>query len=125
MAEKRRILIIEDDPGTIKLIAQIVERAGHTALLARSGYEGLRLLRAGGIDLLLLDLMMKDIDGWTLLETIRADEYMSALPVLIVSAKHPQEDPVQTEAHAGMFTAYMVKPFEVNELVAKIAQILG
>jgi CheY-like chemotaxis protein len=125
MAEKRRILIVEDDPGTIMLIAQIVERAGHTPLLARGGHEGLRLLHEGGIDLLLLDLMMRDIDGWTLLETIKMDDRLSALPVLIVSAKHPREDPDRTEAHAGMFTAYLVKPFEVNEMVAKIAQILG
>jgi DNA-binding response OmpR family regulator len=125
MAEKYRVLIVEDDPGTLKLLAQIVERAGYKAVLARGGQEGLALLQRDGADLLLLDLMMKDIDGWNLLETIKTDDRLLALPVIIVSAKHPREDPLRTEAHANMFEAYFVKPFDVNELVAKMTEVLG
>jgi DNA-binding response OmpR family regulator len=125
MADKYRILIVEDDPGTLKLLAHIVERAGYNPVLARSGQQGLQLLQEDGADLLLLDLMMKEMDGWDLLETIKTDDLLSALPVIIISAKHPREDPLRTEAHANMFEDYFVKPFDVNELVAKIAQILG
>jgi DNA-binding response OmpR family regulator len=125
MAEEYRILIVEDDSGTRKLIAQIVERAGYRAILARGGQEGLHLLQKDGADLLLLDLMMKDIDGWSLLETIKTDDRLLSLPVIIVSAKHPREDPLQIEAHANMFEAYFVKPFDVTELVAKMTEVLG
>jgi CheY-like chemotaxis protein len=68
--------------------------------------------------------MMKDMDGWTLLEALRSDESLGPMPVIIVSAKHPQEDPTRTHAHAGQFQAYLVKPFEVNELVTQIAALL-
>jgi CheY-like chemotaxis protein len=124
MADKPRILVVEDDPGTSYLLEQIVQRAGYTPVLARRGHEALHLLRETGVDLVLLDLMMKKMDGWTLLETIKADPHLSEIPVLIVSARHPREDPLRTEAHADMFEAYFVKPFEVDELVAKLAELL-
>ena len=124
MIEKRRVLIVEDDPGTARLLAQVVKRAGYEAILARGAREGLGQLRTNGADLLLLDLMMREIDGWSLLKTIKADPGLAPLPVIIISARHPREDPVRTEAHAGMFVDYLVKPFEVDELVAKIKEIL-
>ena len=124
MTEERHVLIVEDDPGTIKLLAQVVARAGYEPLLARSAREGLQLLGKGQVALLLLDLMMREMDGWALLRTIKADDTWSPIPVIIISARHPREDPVQTEAHAGLFVDYLVKPFEVDELVAKIKEIL-
>jgi len=125
MAQKHRILIVEDDPGTLSLLDQIVRRAGYEPLLARGAQEGLERLRKDGADLLLLDLMMRDVDGWTLLERIKADDHLRSIPVIIISAKHPKEDPARTEAHAGMFESYLVKPFEVNALIAKIWELLG
>ena len=71
MAEKQRVLIVEDDPGTLALLTQIVIRAGYEPLRARRGEEGWALLQEERVDLLLLDLMMRDVDGWTLLETIK------------------------------------------------------
>lgn len=124
MTDKRRVLIVEDDPGTIHLIAQIVARSGYEPILARGAREGLNLLRQSNIELILLDLMMRDMDGWSLLETIKTNPDLTPIPVIIVSARHPREDPVQTEAHAGMFEDYLVKPFEVDELVARLSNIL-
>ncbi len=125
MAQRHRILIIEDDPGTLNLLEQIVRRAGYEPYLARGAQEGLERLRKDGADLLLLDLMMRNMDGWTLLERIKADDHLRQVPVIIISARHPREDPVRTEAHAGMFEGYLVKPFEVNVLLARIGEILA
>ncbi len=124
MTDKLRVLIVEDDPGTNYLLEQIVQRAGYTPILARRGGDALHLLREMGADLVLLDLIMKDMDGWTLLKTIKADPDFSEVPVLIISAKHPREDPQGTEAHADLYEDYFVKPFEVDELVAKLAELL-
>jgi two-component system copper resistance phosphate regulon response regulator CusR len=124
MATHHRVLIIEDTPSTIDLLEQIVSRAGYTSVLARRGAEGLRILREEGADLVLLDLMMRDMDGWTFLETIRADERFAELPVFIISARHPREDPHRMESHGAMFQAYFVKPFEVEELLAGLAEML-
>jgi DNA-binding response OmpR family regulator len=125
MAYDRRVLIIEDTPSTIDLLEQIVMRAGYTPVLARRGGEGLRILRQEGVDLVLLDLIMRDMDGWTFLETVRADRRFARLPVFIISARHPREDPKRMETHGGMFQAYFVKPFDVEELVTKLAEMLS
>ena len=69
--------------------------------------------------------MMREMDGWDLLETIKADARLAPLPLIIVSARHPQEDPERTQAHAGMFVDYLVKPFEVDRLIARIQDVLG
>lgn len=125
MAEKHRVLIVEDDPGTINLLRHIVLRAGYEPILARGGKEGLRLLQEGGADLILLDLMMRDMDGWTVLETIKTDDRFCTLPVIIVSAKAPSEHPGAMDTHAAKFEAYFIKPFEINELLAKISELLA
>lgn len=125
MATKHRILVVEDDAGTAHLLAQIVQRAGYVAVVARGAREALAYLQEEEADLLLLDLMMREMDGWSLLEIIKSDARLAPLPVIIVSARHPQEDPVRTQAHAGMFVDYLLKPFEVDELVARIKQVLG
>ena len=125
MANNRRVLIVEDDPGTSGLLVQIVRRAGYEPALARSGREALRDLDQSGADLLLLDLMMKEMDGWTLLDIIRADSRFPSLPVIIISARHPREDPTRVEAYADKYDAYLVKPFEVDELVATMGRILS
>ena len=124
MANNRRVLIVEDDPGTSGLLMQIVRRAGYEPALARSGREALRDLDQSGADLLLLDLMMKEMDGWTLLDILRADSRFPTLPVIIISARHPREDPTRVEAYADKYDAYLVKPFEVDELVATMGRLL-
>jgi DNA-binding response OmpR family regulator len=124
LADKRRVLIVEDDLDTIHLLEQIVMRAGYEPVLARGGEEGLRLLREEGADLILLDLVMRGVDGWMLLETVKAESCLSPIPVIIVSARHPREDPTRTSTHADMFEDYLTKPFEVDELVARLQELL-
>lgn len=124
MDHKQRILIIEDDPGTLNLLNQVVMRTGYQPILAQGGREGLRLLHAG-VDLVLLDIMMRDIDGWTILETIKADPRLKPVPVIIVSAKSPSEHPAKMDALAGMYEYYFIKPFDIGALIAKISEVLN
>jgi DNA-binding response OmpR family regulator len=123
MADKtsQRVVIIEDDAGTLNLLQQIVERAGYTPLPARRGQDGLRLVQEGGTDLILLDLMMRDMDGWTVLMAVKSDPRLQAIPVLIVSAKAPPK----VDAYAGLYTDYITKPFDVDELILRIGEILS
>ncbi len=124
MTQKRRVMIIEDDPDMIELLSVILRRGGYTPVPALGGVEGLRLLRANGADLILLDLMMDDLNGWKVLDAVKADEGMRQIPVLIISARHHVEDPEQTAAHAGLFEGYLVKPFVVRDLLTKIVEAL-
>ena len=125
MTPKKRVMIIEDDPDTIELLGVILELRGYEPIPAYGGQAGLQKLEEGPVDLILLDLMMDDIDGWTVLGTIKSDEALKAIPVIILSVKHQLEDLGRAKAHAGQFVGYMVKPFNMRALLAKIADVLG
>jgi len=122
---KRRIMIIEDDPDMIELLSLIVRRGGYEPISALGGQEGVRKLREIGADLVLLDLMMGDMSGWLVLQTVKGDETLQHIPVLIVSAKHQMEDPSQAEAFAHLFEGYLVKPFVVQDLLSQITEALS
>jgi CheY-like chemotaxis protein len=124
MTQKPRVMIIEDDPDMIDLLTVILKRGGFEPVSGLGGQEGLRILREQGADLILLDLMMDDMSGWRVLELVKQDEALRKIPVLIVSARHFLEDPGQTEAHAGLFEGYLVKPFVVRDLLSKIVEAL-
>ena len=124
MTVKQRVLIIEDDADMIELLGVILRRGNYEPVSALGGEEGLRMLRDGKADLILLDLMMEDMSGWKVLEQIKADEDLARIPVLIVSARHYLEDPIQTEAHADLFEGYLVKPFVVRDLLHQIEEAL-
>ena len=121
MAQTRRVLIIEDDPGTLNLLTHIVERAGYEAIPARRGREGLSLLREIGADLILLDLMLRDVSGWSVLKTVKAHPRWGTVPVVIVSAKAPPKE----DAYAGLYADYFIKPFDVDGLVLRIGEIMN
>lgn len=125
MTPKKRVMIIEDDPDTIELLGVILDLRGYEPIPAYGGQAGLQKLEAGPVDLILLDLMMDDIDGWTVLGTIKADEALKGIPVIILSVKHQLEDLGRAKAHEGQFVGYMVKPFNMRALLAKIADVLG
>jgi CheY-like chemotaxis protein len=124
-AQRLQILIIEDHPSTLSMLGEIVQRAGYQPLLALGGNDGLRLLRESSVDLILLDLMLEDMDGWTVLKTIKMDEDLQPIPVLIVTARNPQQERQGIDAHQGLFEAYLVKPFLVDDLLKAVAAILG
>jgi DNA-binding response OmpR family regulator len=125
MAEPHRILIIEDDPDTIQLLQVVLRSGGYEPVAALGGRRGLRLLAEMDADLVLLDLMMDDLDGWTVLRRIKADPAMADVPVIIVSVKNPFEDPKRIKAHRGLFADYVVKPFKVRDLLGRIGKLLA
>jgi len=123
-APKRRILIIEDHPSTLNMLGEIVQRAGYEPLLASGGNDGLRALRKHRVDLILLDLILEDMDGWTVLKTIKMDEDLHASPVIIVTARSRQQERHGIDVHEGLFEAYVVKPFLVEDLLGEISAVL-
>jgi DNA-binding response OmpR family regulator len=124
MTEKCRVLIVEDDWDTVGLIRHVLQQGGYEPLIAQGGKEGLQMLRNSGADLVLLDLMMEDMSGWTVLETIRADDRLCNVPVVIVSARHQLEERPKIREHEGMFEGYLEKPFAVQDLLAKVTEVL-
>jgi len=121
---KPRVMIIEDDADMIELLSLILRRGGYEPIAAMGGVEGLRILREDGADLVLLDLMMEDMNGWAVLEEIRADERLRHIPVLVVSARHYLEDGDHARMAGDLFEGYLVKPFIVKDLLTQIVEAL-
>ena len=123
--DKKRILMIEDDEEMIALGDLILAKEGYAVLAATSGPAGLDLLRSDPVDLILLDIMMDDMDGWQVLDEIVADQSLLQTPVIMLTARHYLEDETMAAAHAGQFVSYVVKPFVVRELVQEVRKVLA
>ena len=119
-----RVLCIEDEPEMIELIHLILSRAGYEVLGAESGAEGLELLEKEDVDLVLLDLMMPEMDGWEVYQRLKANERTRDIPVIIVTAKAQRIDRV-----LGLYIVgaddYITKPFSPRDLLNSIEQVLA
>lgn len=115
-----RLLIVEDEPKTGDYLRQGLSEAGFVADLARNGVDGLHLARTGDYALIVLDAMLPGIDGWRLLQSLRADG--ADVPVLFLTARDDVADRVRgLELGAD---DYLVKPFAFAELLARIRTLL-
>lgn len=113
------ILIIEDDPDQSQMLADYLKREQMHVTQAASGLEGIRLLRAGHFDALILDVGLPDIDGFEACRRIRA---FTALPVLMLTARGDEMDRIiGLEIGAD---DYLPKPFNPRELLARLRAIL-
>ena len=123
MPDKRRILCIEDEPEMIDLIRLILERKGFDVLGAVGGQEGLDAVRREKPDLVLLDLMMPDVDGWEVYRQMKADEELQRTPVVVVTAKAQSIDKV-LGLHIAKVDDYVTKPFGPCDLVESVERVL-
>jgi len=121
---KKRVLCIEDEPEMIDLIGLILGRRGFEVKGAAGGHEGLELVRKEKPDLVLLDLMMPDMDGWEVYQQMKVDEATRDIPVIVVTAKAQSIDKV-LGLHIAKVDDYITKPFSPQELLASIDTVLG
>jgi DNA-binding response OmpR family regulator len=121
---KRRVVCIEDEPEMIDLIKLILARGNFEITGAVGGQEGLEAVRRLKPDLVLLDLMMPDIDGWEVYQQMKADEELGNIPVIVVTAKAQSIDKV-LGLHIAKVDDYVTKPFGPQELLASIDKVLG
>lgn len=118
------IIYIEDDPEMIDLVTLILNRRGYTVKGAHGGKEGLELVMQDKPDLILLDLMMPDVDGWDVYQQIKADETTRAIPVIVITAKSQAIDRV-LGLHIAKVDDYISKPFRPQELLDSIDRVLA
>lgn len=121
MSEKKKILIIEDDKFLSKLLARQLELSGFETALAADGQEGLAKAQALASDLILLDIMLPDMDGFDVLKKIKAEGASKNVPVIIISNLGQAEDIAQGKALGAQ--DYIIKSdLSLDELVKKVSQ---
>ena len=119
----KRILCIEDEPEMIDLIRLILGRRGFEVHGAAGGVEGSKKVRELLPDLVLLDLMMPDMDGWEVYQQMKAELTTRNIPVIVVTAKAQNIDKV-LGLHIAKVDDYIAKPFSPQELLESVEKVL-
>ncbi|MEB3268682.1 MAG: response regulator transcription factor [Leptolyngbya sp.] len=120
--DQKTLLLIDDDPNLILLVKDYLEFRGYQVTTAENGREALEILKEETPDMIICDVMMPEMDGYTFVEHVRNNAETEWIPVLFLSAKGQSQDRVK-----GLNTGadvYMVKPFEPEELVAQVESSL-
>ena len=125
MAEdQKQVVCIEDEPEMIELVQLILGKQGFNVVGANGGIEGLETVRREKPDLILLDLMMPDMDGWEVYQQIKADSDLRQIPVIVITAKAQSIDKV-LGLHIAKVDDYITKPFGPQELMESVEKILS
>jgi len=116
----KKILVVDDEPDTLELVKLVLESAGFDAILVNNGMEALAKIDAEKLDLVLLDIMMPDMDGWDVFRKIR--ERNSNIPIAILTAKAQNIDKL-LGLHVLKADDYITKPFGKNESIRKVRKL--
>jgi GAF domain-containing protein/CheY-like chemotaxis protein len=119
-AEEPLILVVDDDATVRELVVRHLERAGFAVVTARGGHEGLRLVRELRPAAVTLDIMMPDLDGWTVLAAIKGDPALADIPVVLMSIVDQKN-----RGYALGAAEYLVKPVDRAKLVETLRTICG
>ncbi len=122
-AERPIILVVDDDVDLSGIIRLILTSAGYDTYVANSGQEALDWLTGNRPDLVLLDLMMPDINGFTILRKMRANEPTKQLPVVVLTAKADQETRDETRSMGA--DEFLTKPINANSLIDHVKRALA
>jgi two-component system alkaline phosphatase synthesis response regulator PhoP len=117
-----RILVVDDDKQIVRLVQSYLERASYQVLTAYDGETALHTIRRERPDLVVLDLMLPNRDGWEVTRTVRSDPGLAGLPIIMLTARVEDTDKiVGLELGAD---DYIAKPFNPHEVVARVRAVL-
>ena len=117
-----RILIVDDSPSQLMGMKRIVEKLGHEALSAEDGVQGVEVAKANVPDLILMDVVMPNLNGFQATRAISKDAATSHIPIVLVTTKDQETDKVWGMRQGAK--AYITKPFNEAELIAVINKLL-
>lgn len=118
-----RILVVDDEPGNLRVVGALLSRNGYEVLEASNGRDALQVAREQRPDLILLDVLMPDMDGFQVLAEIKRDDTLMRLPVVCLTAARDREQLLR--AFDAGAVDYVTKPFLPEELLARVNAHLG
>lgn len=118
----KKVLIVDDDPNILMSLEFLMRKSGYNVLIARNGSEARELVKEHLPDLLLLDIMMPDVDGYQICKEVKGSSKTKHAKVIFISAKTKESD-IQKGYQTGA-DLYITKPFATKELVKKVAEML-
>jgi two-component system chemotaxis response regulator CheY len=119
----KTILVVDDSQFVLDMTRFMLDSAGFTTLTASAGLEALEILARDPVDLVIVDINMPGMDGYTLTSKIREDAAFGEVPIMIVTTESEARD-MQKGFEAGA-NAYLVKPVSADELAARIGLLIG
>ena len=117
-----RILVVDDEPTIGEIVGRYLQRAGYATRIASDGQEALRAARAQRPDLVVLDVMLPQRDGWEITRSIRADHAVAATPIILLTARVEDTDKILGLEFGA--DDYITKPFNAQEVVARVRALL-
>lgn len=115
---KGNVLVVDDTPANLELLEMLLDDAGYDVRTSLSGKAALKSIEAQVPDIILLDVMMPDMDGYETCERIKKDDRFKSIPIIFLSAKGESDDKVKG-FNAGAVD-YILKPFDTNEILVRI-----
>jgi DNA-binding response OmpR family regulator len=122
-AEKKKILVIEDEEHVRTLLSRILEKDGYEVRVAKDGLDGLRTLEVFRPDLILADVMMPNLDGLTFTKALKNRRETRVIPVIFVTAKSDPLSMIEGINVGAKF--YITKPFQIEDVLVKVRKVLG
>jgi two-component system, cell cycle response regulator DivK len=122
MAETARILVVEDDRDNLGMISFMLKRLGYSVLEAHDGQEGVDTARKEMPDLILLDLAMPEMDGWTAARILKSDPATQKIKIVVVSVRSLLED--RRRAQDAGVDGYITKPMSMAIFAEEVARFL-
>jgi two-component system, OmpR family, response regulator VicR len=119
-----RVVCIEDEPDMIELMRLLLTRQGFEVIGARGGKEGVELVEKNLPELVLLDIMMPDLDGWEVYDHLKQNPTTRNIPVIVVTARAQTAEKLAALDKEGV-DDYIVKPFGPGQLMESIQRVLG
>jgi CheY-like chemotaxis protein len=128
MANKKTVIVIDDDPDVLEATKVTLEGSGYAAVTAMSGPEGLSRIRQGGIDCIILDVMMaKETEGFHIAQDLKADSKTAKIPIIMmtsVSKKTGFEFSPATDKDFMPVEVFLEKPVDPKKLVQTVASVI-
>jgi DNA-binding response OmpR family regulator len=119
----KKILVVDNEEDVVEVLRLVLGAHGYRVLTATSGIDGLAQAQSELPELILLDIMMHQMDGWEVLKLLKMDERTLDIPVIILSARVEPKDKIRGLQEGAI--DYVTKPFAVREILGKVASVLG